>query len=92
MEMPLAKDERSTLPGPMPDHEDAVKAEVEQVSAKIDKAFRKLAKKMRERADKAKAKADGTRKPERRAVLLRRCELYADAATHIEGRFSGGEG
>ncbi len=36
--MPLAKDERSTLPGPMPDHEDAVKAEVEQVSAKIDKA------------------------------------------------------
>lgn len=41
---------------------------------------------MRERADKAKVKMEGTRKLKKRAVLLRRFELYADAATHLEER------
>lgn len=82
----MAKDKKSTFPGPLRDHKDAAKAEAEKVSAKIDEAFLKLAKKMRERADKAKAKVDSARKPEKRAVLLRRFELYADAATHLEER------
>ena len=82
----MTKDKKSTFPGSMRDHQDAVKAEAEKVGDKIDEAFGKLAKKMRERADKAKAKMDGTRKPEKRAVLLRRFELYADAATHLEER------
>ena len=85
----MAKDNQSTFPGSMRDHQDAVKAEAEEVSAKIDKAFGKLAKKMRERADKAKGKMEGARKPEKRAVLLRRFELYADAATHLEERLPG---
>ena len=80
----MAKDEKTTFPGSMQDHHEAVKAEAEHVSTKINEAVGKLAKKMRERADKAKAKMDGTRKPEKRAVLLRRFELYADAATHLE--------
>jgi hypothetical protein len=46
---------------------------------------------MRERADKAKAKMEGTRKPEKRAVLLRRFELYGDAATHLEDRLPQNE-
>lgn len=82
----MAKDQKSTFPGSMRDHQDAVKAEAEKVGAKIDEAFGKLAKKMRERADKAKGKMDGTRKPEKRAVLLRRFELYSDAATNLEER------
>ncbi|WCS28861.1 hypothetical protein LOK46_32640 (plasmid) [Methylobacterium sp. NMS14P] len=82
----MAKDKKSTFPGSLRDHKDAAKAEAEKVSAKIEEAFQKLAKKMRERADKAKAKMEDTRKPEKRAVLLRRFELYADAATHLEER------
>ncbi len=82
----MDKDEKSTFPGSLRDHHDAVKAEAEEVSMKINEALGKLAKKMRERADKAKVKMDGTRKPEKRAVLLRRFELYADAATHLEER------
>jgi len=84
----MAKDEKSTFPGSMWDHQGAVNAEAEHVSAKIDEAFGKLAKKMRERADKAKAKMEGTRKPEKRAILLRRFELYANAATHLKERLS----
>ena len=80
----MTKDKKSTFPGSMRDHQDGVKAEAEKVSTKIDEAFGKLAKKMRERANKAKSKMDGTRKPEKRAVLLRRFELYSDAATHLE--------
>jgi hypothetical protein len=82
----MAKDRQSTFPGSMRDHQDAVKAEAEKVGTKIDEAFRKLAKKMRERANNAKGKMDETRKPEKRAVLMRRFELYADAATHLEER------
>ena len=82
----MAKDEKSTFPGSMRDHHDAVNAEAEFVSTKINEALVKLAKKMRERADKAEAKMEGTRKPEKRAVLLRRFELYADAATYLEER------
>lgn len=82
----MAKGEKSTFPGSLRDHRDAVKAEAEEVSTKINEALGKLAKKMRERADKAKAKMEGTRKPEKRAVLLRRFELYSDAATHLEER------
>lgn len=88
----MAKDKKSTFPGSMRDHRNAVKAEAEKVSAKIDEAFGKLAKKMRERADKAKSKMDGTRKPEKRAILLRRFELYADAATHLEERLPQRDG
>jgi predicted nucleic acid-binding Zn-ribbon protein len=83
----MTKDEKSVLPGSLRDHQDAVRAEAEKVSTKIDEAFGKLAKKMRERADKAKAKLGGARKPEKRAALQRRFELYADAATHLEERF-----
>ena len=82
----MTKDGKSTFPGSIRDHQDAVKAEAAKVSTKIDEAFGKLAKKMRERADKAKAKMEATRKPEKRAVLLRRFELYADAANHLEER------
>ncbi len=82
----MAKDAKSTFPTLMQAHRDAAKAEGDKISAKIDAAFEKLAKKMRDRADKAKAKIDGTKKPEKRAVLLRRFELYADAATHLEER------
>ena len=82
----MADDKTSVFPGSLREHEDAVKAEAEAVGTKIDAAFRKLATKMRERADKAKSKMDGTRKPGKRAVLLRRFELYADAATHLEQR------
>ena len=87
----MAKNEKSTFPGSMRDHQEAVKAEAEHVSTKINEAFGKLAKKMRERADKAKAKMEGTRKPEKRAVLLRRFELYGDAATHLEDRLPQNE-
>ena len=88
----MAKDNKSTFPGSMRDHQDAVKAEAEKVGAKIDEGFKKLAKKMRERADKAKSKMDGARKPGKRAVLLRRFELYADAATHLEQRLPQRDG
>ena len=82
----MANNEKSSFPGSMRDHQDAVKAEAEKVSTKIEEAFGKLAKKMRERADKAKSKMNGTRKPEKRAVLMRLFELYTDAATHLEER------
>ncbi|GJE51443.1 hypothetical protein GOFOIKOB_4502 [Methylobacterium tardum] len=88
----MGKDKKSTFPGSVRDHQDAMKAEAEKVSTRIDEAFGKLAKKMRERADKAKSKMDGTRKPEKRAVLLRRFELYADAATHLEERLPQRDG
>lgn len=84
----MAKDKKSVFPGSMRDHEDAVKADAEKVGTKIDESFQKLAKKMRGHADKAKSKVDTTKKPEKRAVQLRRFELYADAATHLEERFS----
>ena len=84
----MAMDTKSEFPGSLRDHKDAANAEADKVNAKIEEAFTKLAKKMRERADKAKAKVDGTRKPEKRAVLLRRFELYADAATHLEERLT----
>jgi ElaB/YqjD/DUF883 family membrane-anchored ribosome-binding protein len=80
----MAKDVKSAFPGNIREHREAANAEGEKVRAKIDEAFKKLAKKMRERADKAKAKIDKTKKPEKRAVQLRRFELYADAANHLE--------
>jgi hypothetical protein len=82
------KDSKSTFPTAVVGHSDAAKAEADKVNAKIDEAFGKLAKKMRAHADKAKAKIDGAKKPEKRAALLRRFELYADAATHLEERLS----
>ncbi|SDO56160.1 hypothetical protein SAMN05216360_12742 [Methylobacterium phyllostachyos] len=88
----MAKDEKSTFPGALRDHQDAVKAEAEKVGTKIDEAFGKLAKKMRERADKAKGKMGEARKPEKRAVLQRRFKLYADAATHLEERLPQRDG
>ncbi|GJE15193.1 hypothetical protein FOHLNKBM_6271 [Methylobacterium longum] len=84
----VAKDSKSTFPSLVQGGTDAVKAEGDKVSAKIDEAFKKLAKKMRHHADKAKAKIDGAKKPKKRAVLLRRFELYADAATHLEERLA----
>ncbi|MCJ2129347.1 hypothetical protein [Methylobacterium sp. E-045] len=84
----MAKDKKSTFPGSIRENEEAVKAEAKKVSTKIEAAFGKFAKKMRERADTAKSKMNETRKPEKRAVLLKRYELYADAATHLEERLS----
>ncbi len=53
----MAKDKKSTFPGSLRDHKDAVREPKPRRSApKIDEAFGKLAKKMRERADKAKSK------------------------------------
>jgi predicted nucleic acid-binding Zn-ribbon protein len=82
----MATDQNSTFPGSLRDHQDVVEAEAQKISTKIDDAFAKLAKKMRERADKAKSKMDGVKKSEKRAVLLRRFELYAGAATYLEER------
>lgn len=83
-----SKDTKSTFPKAAVGEADAAKAEADKVNAKIDEAFEKLAKKMRGHADKAKSKIDGTKKPEKRAVLLRRFELYAEAAAHLEKRLS----
>ena len=82
----MAKDKTSAFPGSIREQKNAANDEAEKVSAKIQEAFGKLAKKMRERAEKAKSKMDETQKPEKRAVLMRRFELYADAATHLEER------
>lgn len=82
------KDNKSTFPKAEVGSSDPAKAEADKVNSKIDEAFEKLAKKMRGHADKAKAKIDGTKKPEKRAVLLRRFELYADAANHLEERLA----
>ena len=82
----MAKDKTSAFPGSVLDQKNAANDEAAKVSAKIQEAFGKLAKKMRERAEKAKSKMDETQKPEKRAVLMRRFELYADAATHLEER------
>lgn len=71
---------------------DAGKSEADKINAKIDKAFEKLAKKMRGHADKAKGKIDGDTKPDKRAKLLRRFELYADAANHLEDRLAHRQG
>ena len=79
---------KSKFPGSLREQKDAAKAEADKVNGKIDEAFEKLAKKMRGHADKAKSKIDGAKKPEKRAVLLRRFELYADAANHLEERLS----
>ncbi|MCJ2026365.1 hypothetical protein [Methylobacterium sp. J-067] len=82
----MAKDNKSTFPGAIRDHKEAVQSEAAKVNTKIEDAFQKLATKMSERAEKAKTKMDGARKPEKRAVLLRRFELYSDAATHLKER------
>lgn len=84
----MAKDMKSKFPGSLREQKDAAKAEADKVNGKIDEAFEKLAKKMRGHADKAKSKIDGAKKPEKRAVLLRRFELYADAANHLEERLA----
>lgn len=82
----VTKNAKSTLPKPVRDQSDAARDEGEKVNAKIDAAFDKLARKMRARADRAKGKLDGVTKADKRAVLLRRFELYADAATYLEER------
>ena len=82
----MTKDAKSPLPKLVRGKVDAAKDEGEKVNHKIEAAFEKLAKKMRDRADKAKGKLDGVTKADKRAVLLRRFELYADAATYLEER------
>ncbi|WP_246689755.1 hypothetical protein [Methylobacterium sp. WL116] len=82
----VAKDKKSAFPGSIRNQKNAADAEAEKVSAKIQEAFGKLANKMRQRAEKAKSKMDETQKPEKRAGLTRRFELYADAATYLEER------
>ena len=79
----MTKNSKITFPGAIRDHQEAVKAEAEKASAKIEDAFQKLGKKLSDRADKAKEKMNQTKKPEKRAVLLRRFELYSDAANHL---------
>jgi hypothetical protein len=63
---------------------ETLKKETDKVTNKIDESFDKLAKKLRNKADKAKEKLSGTSKEAARAILLRRFELYADAANHLE--------
>lgn len=84
----MAKDMKSKLPGSLRHQKYAAKAEADKVNAKIDEAFEKLAKKMHNHADKAKAKIEGTKKPEKRAALLRRFELYSDSASNLEESLS----
>lgn len=87
----MAKDNTGTFPGAIRDHKEAVQAEAAKVNTKIEGAFRKLATKMSERAKKAKAKMDSARKPDKRGILLRRFELYSDAATHLKDRLNSSE-
>jgi hypothetical protein len=68
------------------DNTEALKAETDEITGKIDALFDKLANKLRAKAEKAKAKVDTTKSAAKRAVLLRRFELYADAASHLEDR------
>ncbi|GJE52437.1 hypothetical protein GOFOIKOB_5508 [Methylobacterium tardum] len=82
----MTKDAKSTFPKLVQGESNAATDEGRKINAKIDEAFGKLAKKMRDRADKAKGKLDGVKKVDKRAVLLRRFELYADAATYLEER------
>lgn len=84
----MAKDNKSAFPKAVISNSGTANAEAEKVNAKIERAFENLAKKMRHHADKAKVKIDEAKKPDKRAVLLRRFELYADAATHLEERLS----
>lgn len=70
------------------DHSSALKQEADKVSGKIDEAFQKLAKKLRAKADHAKGKVDTTQNKTKRAIQLRRFELYADAANHLEDRLA----
>lgn len=70
------------------DHSEALKKVTDKVSGKIDEAFEKLAKKLRAKADHAKAKVESTNHKAKRAIQLRRFELYADAASHLEERLS----
>lgn len=82
----MTRDAKSPLPKLVRGKVDAANDEGEKINAKIEAAFEKLAKKMRDRADKAKGKLDDVTKADKRAVLLRRFELYADAATYLEER------
>ncbi|WP_267427798.1 hypothetical protein [Methylobacterium sp. GC_Met_2] len=66
------------------DHSEILKREADDITGKIDEKFDKLAKKLREKAEKAKEKLNDTKKDANRAVLLRRFELYSDAANHLE--------
>jgi hypothetical protein len=84
----MAKDMKSSFPGSLRDRREAANAETDKVNAKIDEAFKKLAKKMIGHADKAKDKIEDTKKPEKRAKLIRRYELYASAAAHLKEHFT----
>ena len=66
------------------DYSEILKQEADEVTGKIDEKFDKLSNKFRDKADKAKEKLNDTKKEAKRAVLLRRFELYADAANHLE--------
>lgn len=70
------------------DYTEALKAEAEKITGKIDESFEKLANKLRGKADKAKAKVETAKNGAKRAVMLRRFELYADAAQHLEDRLA----
>jgi hypothetical protein len=83
----MAGDARKTPPRFARGGPDPARAEGEKVGARIDAAFEKLAGKLRARADKARGKLDAVTQADDRIVLLRRYELYADAATYLEERF-----
>lgn len=68
------------------DNPDPARAEGEKVGARIDSAFEKLSRKLRARAEKARGKLDAATRADKRAILLRRYELYADAASYLEER------
>lgn len=70
------------------DQTEVLKQETDRVSGKIDAAFDKLATRFRAKADHAKAKIEGTKNKNKRAIQLRRFELYADAANHLEDRLA----
>lgn len=88
----MAGEAKRAAPKRRRDDPDAARAEGEKVGARIDAAFENLAGKLRARADRARAKLDAATKAEKRAVLLRRYELYADAAAYLEERLVDREG
>lgn len=67
---------------------DELKRETDKVTSKIDAAIEKLAIKYRDKSEEAKAKLADTKGKAKRAVLLRRFELYGDAAHLLEARFA----
>ncbi len=65
---------------------EALRHESEKINLKINEAYEKLAAKLQSKADKAKSNMDTKKDGQKRDILRRRFELYADAATDLKLR------